>query len=149
MKKPNSPSPFFAIFRHYSPFFAIGPPPVQLNWPLIFFEFPHIPIVSMIPLFSSVQLKLRFSMPPISVMSSASNARSGRAIPSSFLCVTSLLQHPGCRFMLLQVQKIMRTAVIARKSQARDSIFFLSKLPGLTQSEDSSRITPSEKDSIR
>ena len=27
MKKPNSPSPLFAIFRHYSPFFAIGPPP--------------------------------------------------------------------------------------------------------------------------
>ena len=23
----NSPSPFFAIFRHFSPFFAIGPPP--------------------------------------------------------------------------------------------------------------------------
>ena len=27
MKKPNSPSPLFAIFRQYSPFFAIGPPP--------------------------------------------------------------------------------------------------------------------------
>ena len=27
MKKPNSPSPLFAIFRHYSPFFAIAPPP--------------------------------------------------------------------------------------------------------------------------
>ena len=27
MKKPNSPSPLFAIFRHFSPFFAIGPPP--------------------------------------------------------------------------------------------------------------------------
>ena len=24
MEKANSPSPFFAIFRHYSPFFAIG-----------------------------------------------------------------------------------------------------------------------------
>ena len=29
MKKPNSPSPFFAIFRHYSLFFAIGPPPCR------------------------------------------------------------------------------------------------------------------------
>ena len=30
MKKPNSPSPLFAIFRHYSPFFAIGPPPIYI-----------------------------------------------------------------------------------------------------------------------
>ena len=26
-KKANSPSPLFAIFRHFSPFFAIAPPP--------------------------------------------------------------------------------------------------------------------------
>ena len=31
MKKPNSPSPFFAIFRHFSPFFAIGPPPLAMS----------------------------------------------------------------------------------------------------------------------
>ena len=62
----------------------------------------------MMPKLSSVQLKFTvvppgrrsFSVPPSSVMSSALNEElgSGRAIPS-FLCVTSLLQQPGYRFM--------------------------------------------------